>query len=186
MSWEFDYGHARIGFSGRHLMVATVRGEFEKFNGTIEFDENNLPATSLQVQIEAASLNSRNADRDAHLRSADFLDAEHYPYLYFQSKQVQVAPNGKDIKLVGDLTIKDVTREVVLEVEYFGISKAPWGVYSAGFSAHTKISRKNWNLTWNAMLEAGGVAVSDEIKIEIEMELTKPVEQPALSGAAQA
>jgi polyisoprenoid-binding protein YceI len=177
MSWQFDTGHTHIGFTGRHLMVATVRGEFENFSGTVEFDERDLTRSKVDIQIEAASVNTRNAQRDEHFRSADFFDVEHYPYITFKSKRVimQDAHHGQ---LVGDLTIRGITREVVLDGEYGGVSQTPWDTYSAGFSLRGKVNRKDWDMKWNMVLAGGGLAASDEISLAIDLELTKPVEAP--------
>src|SRR6266567_1812352 len=175
MNWQFDAGHTHIGFTGRHLMVATVRGQFEKFRGTVEFDEHDLTRSKADIQIEAASVNTYNAQRDEHFRSADFFDVEHYPFITFTSKRVtmQDAHHGQ---LIGDLTIRNITREVVLEGEYGGVSQAPWNTYSAGFSLRGKVNRKDWGMKWNMVLAGGGLAASDEITLAIDLELTRPVE----------
>lgn len=185
MSWQVDNTHSHIQFSARHLMVSTVRGQFDKFNAIIDLDEQNPANTTVAVQIEAASINSKLKDRDDHLRSPDFLDVEKYPYLTFNSKRVDLIDQAR-ARLVGDLTIRDVTREVVLEVEYHGQVKSPFGPnLSAGFSARTKINRKDWGLTWNALIETGGVAVGNEVTITIDLELIKALE-PADQVAAPA
>ena len=175
MSWQFDYGHSYIGFTGRHLMVSTVRGEFEKFSGTVEFNEQDLTLSKADLQIDAASVSTHNAQRDEHFRSADFFDVEHYPSITFKSTRVilQDAHHGQ---LIGDLTIRNVTKEVVLDVEYGGVSQTPWNTYSAGFSLQGKVNRKDWGLNWNAVLAGGGLVASDEITLNIDLELTKPVE----------
>lgn len=175
MSWQFDYGHTYIGFTGRHLMVATVRGEFEKFSGMVAFDEEDVTHAQTEIRIEAASVNTRNAQRDEHFRSADFFDVEHYPYITFKSKHV-ILRDAHYGQLIGDLTIRNITKEVVLEVEYSGVSQSPWNTYSAGFSLQGKINRKDWGLNWNAVLAGGGLVASDEIALTIDLELTKPVE----------
>ncbi len=175
MSWQLDYGHTRIGFTGRHLMVSTVRGEFEKFQGTVEFHEHDVRRSKAEIQIEAASVNTHNAQRDEHFRSADFFDVENYPYITFKSKRV-VLNDAHHGLLVGDLTIRDTTREVVLDVEYGGVSQSPWNTYSAGFSLRTKVNRKDWGLNWNMVLAGGGLVASDEITLTIDLELTRPVE----------
>jgi polyisoprenoid-binding protein YceI len=185
MSWRIDPSHSQITFSVRHMMISNIRGRFENFTGTVEFDEQ-APTTrsSVEVQIEAASINTRDERRDAHLKSADFLNAEKYPYLVFKSKRVEVidAHHGR---IVGDLTIRDVAKEVTLDVEYAGQSKSPWGAISAGFEAKTKINRKDWGLNWNLALETGGVLVGDEIAIEIELEIVKePEAQPEAAAVA--
>lgn len=172
MAWVIDNAHSEITFNVRHMMISNARGRFEKFSGTVNFDETNPAASTVEVQIEAASINTREAQRDGHLRSPDFLDAEKYPLLTFKSKHVETTgPNTG--KITGDLTIRDVTKEVVLETEYSGQSKSPWGTTSAGFSATTKINRKDWNLVWNVALETGGMLVGEDIKINIELEIVK-------------
>jgi polyisoprenoid-binding protein YceI len=172
MAWQIDYGHSHIQFSARHMMISKVRGEFQSFSGTVNLDEANPAATTVEIAIDAASLNTRDAQRDAHLKSPDFLNAEHYPQLTFKSTRVEVT--GSDsAKLHGDLTIRAVTRPVVLNVEYQGQSKSPWGSTNAGFTAQTKINRKEWGLEWNVALETGGVLVGEEVTIDIELELVK-------------
>ena len=175
MSWTIDSAHSEVNFTVRHMMITNVRGRFDKFGGTIDFDEVNPANTRVDVQIEAASINTGDAQRDGHLRSPDFLDVEKYPYLTFKSKRVEVI-DDRHARLVGDLTIRDVTREVTLDVEYYGTSKSPWGTTNAGFTATTKINRKDWNLTWNVALETGGWLVSDEVKIDLDLEIIKQAE----------
>ncbi len=157
MSWQLDPGHTYIGFTGRHLMVATVRGEFEQFSGTVEFDEEDITRSQADIQIEAASVNTRNAQRDEHFRSADFFDVEHYPYITFKSKRV-----------------------IMQDAHH------PWNTYSAGFSLHGKVNRKDWGMKWNMVLAGGGLAASDEITLTIDLELTKPVEAVATTQAGEA
>jgi polyisoprenoid-binding protein YceI len=154
------------------MMISTVRGEFEKLSGMIDFDPEHPSATTVEVQIAADSINTSDAQRDAHLKSPDFLDAGKYPYITFRSKRVEPA-DATSARLVGDLTIRDITREVVLDVEYHGTAKSPWGATAAGFTATTQINRKDWNLTWNVALETGGVLVADIINIEIELEIVQ-------------
>jgi polyisoprenoid-binding protein YceI len=182
MSWQLDTGHTYIGFTGRHLMVATVRGEFEQFSGTVEFDEQDITRSKADIQIEAASVTTHNAQRDEHFRSADFFDVEHYPSITFTSKRV-IMQDTHHGQLVGDLTIRNITREVVLEGEYGGVSQTPWNTYSAGFSLRGKVNRKDWGLNWNMLLAGGGLVASDEITLVIDLELTKPVEAVALAQA---
>src|SRR5437899_11068843 len=142
MSWQFDAGHTHIGFTGRHLMVSTVRGAFEKFSGTVEFDEQNITRSRADIQIEAASVTTHNAQRDEHFRSADFFDVEHYPSITFTSKRVimQDAHHGQ---LIGDLTIRNITKEVVLDGEYGGVNQTPWNTSSAGFHLQPKVNRQD-------------------------------------------
>jgi polyisoprenoid-binding protein YceI len=175
MAWVIDPAHSEINFSARHMMISTVRGRFEKFSGMVNFDEAEPARTTVNVQIEAASVNTKEAQRDGHLKSPDFFDAAKYPYLTFKSKRVEVK-DGHHAKLYGDLTIRDVTKPVVLDVEYAGQAKSPWGTFSAGFSAQTKINREDWGLTWNQALETGGVLVGKEVTISIEVEIVKQAE----------
>lgn len=184
MSWQIDYAHSHIGFSARHMMVSRVRGEFDSFSGEIKLDEEQPENTEVFIQIDADSINTRQDDRDGHLRSPDFLDAENYPHITFRSKRVDVT--GEDsAKLVGDLTIRDVTREVTLDVTYQGQAKSPFGnAVAAGFQAETTINRTDWGLTWNAMIETGGVLVGEEIQITIELELTQEVEEAEAAAFA--
>jgi polyisoprenoid-binding protein YceI len=185
MSWQLDPGHTYIGFTGRHLMVATVRGEFEQFSGTVEFDEQDLTHAKAEIQIEAASVTTRNTQRDEHFRSADFFDVQHYPYITFKSKRVmmQDAHHGQ---LVGDLTIRNITREVVLEGEYSGVSQTPLNTYSTGFCLRGRVNRKEWDLDWNMVLAGGGLVAGDEITLAIDLELTRPVEALPTTKAREA
>jgi polyisoprenoid-binding protein YceI len=175
MSWTIDSAHSEVNFTVRHMMISNVRGRFEKFTGTVDFDENNPANTLVDVQIEAASISTRDAQRDGHLRSPEFFDVENYPYLTFKSKRVEMI-DSQHARLVGDLAIRGTTREVTLDVEYSGMSKSPWGTTNAGFTASTKISRKEWNLNWNVALETGGWLVGDEVKIDLELELIQQAE----------
>jgi len=171
-TWKIDSAHSEINFSVRHMMITNVRGQFDKFSGTVEFDEQNPANSIVDVQIDANSINTREPQRDGHLRSPDFLNTEKYPYLVFKSKRIELVDANRG-RITGDLTIRDITREVVLDVEYAGMVKSPFGHTSAGFTATTKIKRKDWDLNWNVALETGGVLVGDEIKIDIELELIK-------------
>ena len=184
MNWQFDAGHTHIGFTGRHLMVATVRGQFEKFSGTVEFDERDLTRSKADIQIEAASVNTHNVQRDEHFRSADFFDVEHYPSITFKSKRV-VMHDEHHGQLIGDMTIRNITREVVLDGEYSGVSQTPWNTYSAGFSLRAQVDRKDWGLNWNMVLAAGGLLASDEITLIIDLELTSPAEAVAPVRSAE-
>ena len=184
MSWQLDKAHSSINFSVRHMMISTVRGRFEDFEGTFEINETDPTRSKIAVEIQAASINTKEPQRDGHLKSPDFIDAEKYPTITFKSKRVEKI-DDQHVRLVGDLTIKDVTKEVVLNVEYAGQAKSPWGTVNAGFTAQTKISRKEWGLTWNVALETGGVLVGDEITISIELEIVKQAETaPALEAVA--
>lgn len=172
MAFQIDTGHSHIQFSARHMMISKVRGEFRQFDGTVNLDESNPANTTVDITVDATSINTREDDRDTHLKSTDFLNVETYPSLTFKSTSVEVT--GEDsAKLHGDLTIRDVTRPVTFDVEYSGKSKSPWGTENYGFEAHTKINRKEWGLVWNVALETGGVLVGEEITIDIELELVK-------------
>ena len=180
MSWMIDSAHTEANFTVRHMMISNVRGQFQKVNGVVEFDEASPANTKVDVQIETASINTKEEKRDAHLKSPDFFDAEKYPYLTFKSKRVEVK-DASHARLIGDLTIRDVTKEVSLDVEYNGSARSPWGTTNAGFSAKTTIKRKEWNLNWNVALETGGWLVGDDIHIAIELEI---VQQPQAAPAA--
>ncbi len=144
-----------------------------------------LSARKTDIQIEAASVNTRNAQRDEHFRSADFFDVVRYPYIIFKSKRV-IMQDAQHGQLIGDLTIRNITREVVLDGEYSGVSQTPWNTYSAGFSLRGKVNRKEWGMKWNMVLAGGGLTASDEITLVIDLELTKPVEALATIQAREA
>lgn len=182
MTWKIDLAHSEINFSVRHMMISNVRGRFEKFDGTVEFDEENPENSSVEVKIEAASINTREPKRDAHLRSPDFLSVEQYPYITFKSKRIE-RTGDESGRIIGDLTVRGEAHEVALDVDYAGQAKSPWGTTSAGFSATTKINRKQWGLNWNQALETGGVLVGDELKINIELEIVKQEEKQAEAAA---
>jgi len=179
MAWLTDTAHTQITFAVKHMMITTVRGRFESFDVSVNFDEQNPAQSMVDVQIDAASINTKDEKRDAHLRSPDFLHADKFPYLAFRSKRVEVL-DSTHARLTGDLTIRDITKEVVLDVEYAGQVKNPWGAVSAGFSGRTKLNRKDWNLAWNVALEAGGWLVGDEVTIDVEVELIKQEEAVAV------
>ncbi len=184
MSWIIDPAHTRAEFTARHMMVANVRGQFTDITGTVDFNEEHPTQSTLDVKIGIASINTREEKRDAHLKSPDFFDADNYPYMTFKSKRVETT--GEDTgRLIGDLTIRDVTKEVALDVEYNGQAKSPWGTTSAGFTAAAKVNRKDWGLNWNVALETGGWLVGDTIGINIEAEIVKqPEAVPAEAVAA--
>lgn len=181
MSWNIDYAHSSINIAVRHMMISTVRGQFEKFTGTVSFDEHDPTKTEVDILIDATSINTNDEKRDAHLVSPDFFDVENYKTIHFVSRAVEVKDEN-NARLIGDLTIRGITRPVVLDVEFLGQAKSPWGTTSFGYAADTKISRKDWNLTWNVALETGGMLVGDEIKISIELELVKTAELEAMTA----
>jgi polyisoprenoid-binding protein YceI len=167
--YEIDPTHSSVHFSVRHLMVSNVRGEFTKVTGTIQFDPQNPANSSVKATIDATSISTRDEQRDAHLKGADFLDVEKFPTITFQSKQAEAHGDGG--KVTGDLTIHGVTREITLDVEGPGQEiNDPWGKQRIGASATAKLSRKDFGLTWNAALETGGVVVGDEVKITLDIE----------------
>jgi len=178
MSWSIDTAHSQVAFSVRHLMVAKTRGQFNSVSGSVEFDEQTPANSSVSVTIETNSIDTRNEQRDGHLKSGDFLDVANFPTITFVSKKIEVV-DASHGTIIGDLTIRGVTREVALSAEYNGQSKSPWGATSAGFSAETKINRKDWGLEWNVVLETGGVLVGEDVTISIDLEIIKQVEQPA-------
>ncbi len=180
MSWKIDPSHSQITFSVRHMMISNVHGRFESFTGLVDFNEQNPAASSVSVEIAADSINTRDAQRDGHLKSPDFLNAADFPALLFKSSRVEKLDDSHG-KIYGDLTIRGVSRPVVLDVEYAGMSKSPWGTTSAGFSASTKLSRKEWDLNWNVALETGGWLVGDQINVSIDLEIVKQPEQQAVS-----
>lgn len=181
MTWTIDSAHTRVLFTVRHMMIANVHGQFEKVTGTVDFNEAEPAKSRVDVQIDAASINTHEEKRDAHLRSPDFLNAAEHPYLTFKSKRIETTGENTG-RIVGDLTIRDVTREVVLDVEFNGLAKNPWGTVSAGFTAIGKINRKEWGLNWNVALETGGWLVGDEIKINLEVEIVKQPETAAVAA----
>ncbi len=171
-TWTIDSVHTNVEFAVRHLMIATVRGRFAELSGTVITDATDPAKGHVDLRIDAASIDTRQPQRDAHLRSADFFDVENHPALTFRSSRIEDV-KGNRFKLVGDLTIRGVTREVVLDVTVEGRGKDPWGGERAGFSATTRINRSEFGLTWNQVLETGGLTVGDEVKIAIDVELIK-------------
>ncbi len=171
-TWVLDPGHSEILFKVKHLMITNVKGEFRKFSGGAVATGAGFSDASVHVTIEAASIFTNSEERDNHLRSADFFDAETYPELTFQSTAFSSEGDDRYL-LTGLLTIRGISREVTLDVELGGITKDPWGNEKAGFSLSGKISRKEWGLNWNAALETGGVLVSDEVKISADVQLVR-------------
>ena len=179
MAFQIDNSHSQVQFSVRHMMISKARGVFDKWSGSVNLNPEDPSKTTVDITIDTASINSKDAQRDGHLRSPDFFDAEKYPNITFKSTKVEVT--GKETaKLYGDLTIRDVTKPVVLDVDFQGNAKSPWGTTNYGFSATTKINREDWGLNWNAALETGGWLVGKEVQIYIELELVQAAEaQPA-------
>ena len=182
--WEIDSGHSGVHFSVRHMVVAKVRGRFSRWSGVLRAEDGDEARASVEVVIDASSIDTGVADRDAHLKSPDFLDVAHHPEITFRAgRSEKLAPER--LRVVGDLTIRGVTRPVVLDVEYAGRTKDPWGHERAGFAARTSVDRKDFGLTWNQLLEAGGVMVGDRVDIEIEVEAVKQAED-GVAGSSPA
>lgn len=172
MAWQLDSSHSSVQFVARHMMLSKVRGEFEKFDVDFQFDPKRPEDARVEARIDTSSINTRDAKRDEHLRSSEFLNADDYPTMAFKSTQVE-RTGDTTAKIHGDLTIGDVTKPVVLDAAYLGQSKAPWGATAVGFEASTKINREDWGLTWNVALETGGLLVSKDIDINIEAEFVQ-------------
>ncbi len=177
-TWQIDGSHSAVEFAVKHMMVSRTKGRFAKFDGQIELDEQNLAGSSVAVVIDVASIDTNDEKRDEHLRGADFFDAATYPKITFTSTNI-TQKGGDKFEVLGDLTIKDVTEQVVLKVEAQGAGTSPWGQQVAGYEASTSINRKDFGLTWNVALETGGFLVGDEIKINLDVELTKQAAEVA-------
>jgi len=171
-TWQIDPVHSEVGFSVRHLMISTVKGRFTDVQGTLQYDETDPTRSNIEVRIAIASVDTRADQRDAHLRSADFFDAEHYPFMTFKSTRLERTGEGRG-KVTGDLTIRGVTQSVTLDAKREGRGKDPWGGERLGFSATTVLNREAFGLTWNQALETGGVVVGEEVKVSIEVEWVK-------------
>lgn len=173
--WEIDSSHSSVHFSVRHLVIAKVRGAFARWSGTVQVPDGDFSKATVSVTIDASSIQTGVDQRDAHLKSPDFFDVAEYPELRLVGRRVE-ARSLSELDVVGDLTIKGITREVVLRVEQHGQAKDPWGNQRAAFTAKTSIDRKEFGLTWNQALETGGVMVGDRVEIEAEIEAVKQVE----------
>ncbi|MCE7927020.1 MAG: polyisoprenoid-binding protein [Chloroflexi bacterium CFX7] len=171
MAWAIDPTHSTIGFSGKHMLISTVRGQFRTWSADAAIDEQKLENSKATVRIDAASVETGVEQRDNHLRSADFFDVENHPEIVFSLKSV--TPDGEDYRLAGDLTIRGTTREVVLKGSVDGPLQDPWGGVRIGVSAEGKLNRNDWGLTFNSVLPTGGLVVGDQIKISIDAELVK-------------
>lgn len=182
--YDIDASHSGVMFKVKHLAISTVTGRFEKFSGTFEYDSNNVAASKVEATIEAASINTDQEKRDEHLRNADFFDVEKFPTLTFVSKEItNISENGFDI--VGDLTMRGVTKSVTLKTELGGLAKDPWGNNRVAFTATTAVSRKDFGLTWNKVMESGGLVVGDEIKIILEVEAVQQKPEEKSKGKAK-
>jgi polyisoprenoid-binding protein YceI len=171
-TWAIDPSHSKIGFKVKHLMISNVLGNFREFTGQITTSGNDFSTAEISVSLNSASVDTEIADRDTHLKSADFFDVINFPKITFEGKGLKDL--GDDMyELTGDLSIKGVSKQVVLAVEFGGLMTDPWGNVKAGFSITGKMNRKEWGLNWNAALEAGGLLVGDEVKINCDVELIK-------------
>lgn len=170
--WAVDAAHSSIEFSVKHMMVSRVKGTFEKFDATVEADVEDMTTATINFTIDVDSINTRNADREGHLKSPDFFDAATYPNITFKSTSITKKSNG-EYELTGDMTIRDVTRPETFLVTYEGSGKNPWGQEVAGFTAEGSINRTEYGLKWNNTLETGGVLVGEQVKIHLEIEATK-------------
>ena len=174
--WAVDQSHSQIGFEVKHMMVSKVKGVFDSYTANVEAaDLADLTGANISFKFDVASINTRNEDRDNHLKSADFFDADQFPAITFES--TSITKSGDSFDVTGNLTIKDVTKEVTFETEFNGKGTNPWGVAVYGFEAETKINREDFGLTWNAALETGGVLVGKDVKIKVELELNPAAEQ---------
>lgn len=171
-TWQIDSAHSGIHFSVRHLVIAKVRGQFGRWTGALTVPDGDFTKATAEVTIDATSIDTGVADRDAHLKSADFFDVENHPEITFRSRRIGRSSDDRFV-LVGDLTIRGTTREVTLDVDNAGQTKDPWGNLRAAFSAKTSVDRKSFGLTWNQALETGGVMVGDRVEIEIEVEAVR-------------
>jgi polyisoprenoid-binding protein YceI len=170
--WNIDAAHSGLNFSIRHMVFAKVRGRFTKFTGTVEIDDGDFGRSTVEAKIEASSIDTGTAERDAHLRSPDFFDVEKFPELRFRSNRIEEVEKNH-FKMSGELTIHGVTKEVVLDLEATGTGTDPWGNERRGFAAKTSLDRKDFGLKWNQALEAGGVLVGDRVEIELDIQAVK-------------
>jgi polyisoprenoid-binding protein YceI len=181
ITYQIDPAHSSAQFSVRHLMISNVRGEFSQLSGTVLLDPANPAASSIEARIDASSITTRDAQRDAHLKSPDFFDTANFPFLYFRSTCISL--NGGEWTVAGDITIHGITRPIQLSIDGpTPETKDPWGNTRIGATATAKLNRRDFGLTWNAALEAGGVVVGDEVKITLDIEAirqTQTIQQPA-------
>jgi polyisoprenoid-binding protein YceI len=171
--WAIDPAHSEVAFKVKHLMITNVKGSFKDFSASVYTEGNNFITSDIDFSLTTSSVDTGMADRDAHLKSPDFFDSENHRNISFSGKSIEKTGSDDSYKLLGDLTIKDVTHPVKLDVEFGGLMKDPWGNEKAGYTIEGKINRKEWGLNWNAALEAGGVLLSDDVKINCEVQLVK-------------
>ena len=175
-TWQLDPTHSSVEFSVKHMMMTTVRGRFKKIEATLTGDRDHPEAAGVEARLDAASIDTGTADRDAHLRGSDFFDAERFPQIVFRSRRIEGDPPKKEgdrFQLVGELTMRDATMEVTLDCEYQGRGTDPWGKTRAGFSFRTELDRQDWGLKWNQAIETGGVLVANRVKVEGEVQFVR-------------
>lgn len=172
VNWAVDLSHSEIGFSVKHMMFTTVRGSFKKFEATVSADAEDLTTADINFTIDVSSVDTRDENRDNHLRSADLFDAEKFPNIKFKATETKKTGHN-EYDMTGDLTILDVTKPTTFRVTYEGVGTNPWGAEVAGFTATTTVNRKDFGLSWNAALETGGVLVSEQVKINVELQASK-------------
>ena len=174
-TWRLDPAHSSVEFSVKHMMMTTVRGRFKTVTATLTADEEHPEGCCVDAELEVGSIDTGMADRDAHLRGPDFFDAANHPKIIFKSKRLDgdVDKEGDEFRVIGDLTMRDQTMEIVLRCEFQGRGKDPWGKERAGFSGHTELDRREWGLRWNQAIETGGVLVANKVRIEVEVQFVK-------------
>lgn len=173
VKWALDPAHSEVGFKVKHLMISYVKGQFREFETSIYTTGEDFLTSEIDFWINVDSIDTGDANRDAHLRGADFFDSENYKQIHFTGNTYEPVDNDGSYSLYGDLTIKGITKQVKLDVEFGGVTKDPWGNHKAGISVNGKINRKDWGLNWNAALETGGVLVGEEIRISAEIQLSR-------------
>jgi polyisoprenoid-binding protein YceI len=183
MSWQLDTVHTHVGFSVKHMMVTTVRGQFRQYRGTLKIDPKDFARSQFEGEIDVASIDTGNNDRDNHLRTNDFFDAANHPKITFKSTRIVPKGDG-EYNVDGELTIRGVTKALTLDVEFHGTSKNPYGKTVAGLSARGTINRKDFGVNFNALLETGGVAVGEKVKLEVDVEAAYAEDAPAAVGQA--
>lgn len=184
MAWIIDPAHSMVEFRAKHMMFTTVRGQFSSFQGTLDLDMQNPENSHVEGSVDVRSIDTGDNDRDAHLRSPDFFDVENHPEMTFHSTRIESKGNN-EYKVVGDLTIHGTTRQIIWDVESADLGKDPWGNLRLGFSAETKVNRKDFGLNWNVALETGGWLVSDEIKIQAEIQAVPSAEDATETAEAE-
>jgi polyisoprenoid-binding protein YceI len=169
MTWQIDNVHSHVGFSVKHMMVTTVRGQFRNYRGKVNIDPKDFARSTFEGEIDVASVDTGNPDRDNHLRTGDFFDVQNHPTITFKSTKIEAKDDGQ-YAVTGDITIRGVTRPIVLDVEYLGTAKNPYGKTVAGLSVRGTLNRKDFGVNFNAVLETGGVAVGEKVKLEVDVE----------------